>query len=331
MRKLLKKRFWFGIWLGLVRPLQRWWRRLNEQTHDLPNLLFHHFDRFTSYGPHEAAALSYYALFSFFPLLLLAIVIGASLLGSAAASDQIRDTLELFLPGDAAIVLQDAVEAATENRGSVSIFAVIILSWSSANLFGNLEKVLVQAFGFQSKRRIYERRAIGIILIIILGIFLIGSILTNFVFNLLDLIFLTSFTPWLQITSLVVPTGFNAAIFALLYGFSPKVHLRWDAIWPAALLAGAAFEVAKRAFVFYLTNLTELNYVYGSVTAVIVFLLWAFVSFCLLILGAEICAALDEWMRNVDEKTPQVTEDDLFMQETRSTFSWLNTPNNDLP
>jgi membrane protein len=296
VRQLFNRKLWAKRFSRLFGFIEAKLVQLNERTGGLFFLLARGINRFTQYGTHEAAALSYYALFSLFPLLLLAIVLSASLLGDAAASDQISDVLSLFLPGDTANILENAVEAALQNRGSVSIFAVIVLGWSSANLFGNLEKVLSHAFGTNIPRRIYQRRLIGVTMISIFTLFLIASLLTNLLFGLLELIFLNSFTPWLRIASLTIPVGFNAAIFAMLYGFLPRVHLRWDAIWPAAILGGVAFEVAKRAFVWYLQSLSVLDYVYGSVTTVIIFLLWAFYSFCLILLGAEICAALDKWM-----------------------------------
>ena len=182
-----------------------------------------------------------------------------------------------------------------------------MLAWSSASLFGNLEKVLNNAFGVEDRRRIYERRFIGIIMIVMFGMFLLASLLTNLVFSFLGFIYLNQFNAWLQIAGLFVPAAFNAAIFGMLYGFLPRHHLRWDAILPVSLLAGAAFEIAKRAFVWYLPNLSELEYVYGSVTTVVVFMFWTFLSFCLLLIGAEFCVAIDDWMdrplRNLREQS----------------------------
>lgn len=318
---LFDKAFWVSLWDAIYTPTKRVLDGIDALTDGLFYRIVRAIDRFTRYGPHEAAALSYYALFSLFPLLLLLIVLGSSFFGSDPARDRLSDLLSLFFPGQTAFVLRDAVESTQESRGSVTIFSFIVLAWSSANLFGNLEKVLNHTFNVEDSRRIYERRFIGIIMIVMLAIFLLASLLTNVIFSFLGLLFLNQANAWLQIASLFVPMAFNAAIFGMLYGFLPRNHMRWDAILPVSLLAGAAFEIAKRIFVWYLGGLSSLDYVYGSVTTVVVFMLWTFYTFCILLIGAEICVAIDDWMerplRNLREQSraPALLTDGQFRRD----------------
>jgi membrane protein len=296
VKRLLDKQFWKQLWITISRPIERVLVRLDKMTDGLLGELFHAIYRFTKYGPHEAAALSYYALFSLFPLMLLTIILGVSLVGNSARA-QVGEVLALFFPGDTALILEDGITLALEERGSVSLFAAITLVWSSSSLFGNLEAVLSRTFGVPTGRKIYERRLIGVFMISTFIIFLLASLITNLLFSFLNLLFLNQFNTWLRMASLFIPTAFNAAIFAMLYGFLPRrARLRWDAILPSALLGGLAFELAKRVFVYYLSNLSTLNYIYGSVTAVVVFMLWAYYTFCLILIGAEICVALNEWL-----------------------------------
>lgn len=296
MKRLLDKQFWKQLWITISRPIERVLGQLDKMTDGLLGELFHAIYRFTKYGPHEAAALSYYALFSLFPLMLLAIILSVSIVGNSAQA-QAGEILALFFPGDTAVILEDGITLALEERGSVSLFAAITLVWSSSSLFGNLEAVLSRTFGVPTGRKIYERRLIGVFMISTFLIFLLASLITNLLFSFLNLLFLNQFNTWLRMASLFIPTAFNAAIFAMLYGFLPRrARLRWDAILPSALLGGLAFELAKRVFVYYLSNLSTLNYIYGSVTAVVVFMLWAYYTFCLILIGAEICVALNEWL-----------------------------------
>lgn len=305
MYRLLRNNIWFRLWGWFARPVVKFFVRLNSATNGLLYLIVRGIDRFIQYGPHEAAALSYYALFSLFPLMLLLIIISTFFIDTEAASAQIGDIVRVFFPGQTSNILQDAIQAAVDQRGSVSIFAIIVLGWSSASLFGNLEKVLGRAFGVEKRRRIYQRRLIGLVMIVALIVFLLASIITNLLFNLLDLLFLNQSATWLRMASLLVPTAFNAAIFAMLYGFVTSVRLRWDAILPASLMGGLAFEFAKRSFVYYLSSLTDLNFVYGSVTTVVIFMLWAFITFCLILIFAEVCSALDTWLGANELQTAQ--------------------------
>lgn len=313
MHRLFRHNLWFRIWTLFFRPLVRFGIWLNNATSGLLWRIARAVDNFMKYGPHEASALSYYALFSLFPLLLLTIVLLSLVLDSDTVSNQLEDILTVFFPSQAATVLEDAVNAALEQRGSASIFAVVVLAWSSANLFGNLEKILNLVFDSPVGRKIYERRLIGGIMIVTFAIFLVASILTNLIFSFLGLLFLNQINTWLSIASLMVPTAFNAAIFATLYGFVPARRLRWDAILPAAILGGLTFEFAKQAFVLYLASLTNFSFVYGSVATVVVFMLWMFVIFCIVLLYAEVCAAIDDWLADNEAKEEERTQPDLFL------------------
>ena len=306
MHRLFRKNIWFRFWVMFVRPVIRSVTWLDRSSNGLLWRIVRAIDRFTQYGPHEAAAMSYYALFSLFPLLLLIIVVTTFFFDSSSASAQVQDILALFFPGQSAEILDDAVNAALQQRSSASIFAVVVLGWSSSSLFGNLEKVLNMVFGCITGRRIYERRAIGFIMIIFLTIFLLASVITNLLFSLLGLVFLNQFNTWLNIARYLIPTAFNAAIFAMLYGFVPARRLSWDAILPAAMIGGLSFEFAKIGFVFYLGSLTNFSFVYGSVATVVVFMLWAWIIFCLILLYAEICVALEEWMSETTGNTIEV-------------------------
>lgn len=309
MHRLFRNSIWYRFWATIVRPVIRLAQWVNDATNGLLLRVIIAVDRWTRYGPHEAAALSYFTLFSLFPLLLLTIVVSTLFFDTESASNQIRDILVVFFPGQTAIILQDAVDAALQQRGSASLFALIVLAWSSASLFGNLEKVMNMVFGCDTPRRIYERRAIGIIMITILVIFLLASVITNLFFSILGLAFLNQFNTWLTIASLLIPTAFNAGIFAMLYAFVPARRLSWDAILPASILGGLSFEFAKIGFVWYLGSLTNFDFVYGSVATVVVFMLWAYVIFCIVLLFAEICTVLEEWQaeaagRHVEIKRP---------------------------
>ncbi len=313
MHRLFRYNIWFRVWTLFFRPLVRSAIWLNNATNGLLWRIARAVDNFLKYGPHEASALSYYALFSLFPLLLLSIVVLTLVLDADAASNQIQDVLNVFFPSEAAAVLQDAVTGALEQRGSASLFALVVLAWSSANLFGNLEKILNLVFNSPVGRKIYERRLIGGIMILSFATFLLASILTNLIFSFLGLIFLNQFNTWLSLASLLVPAAFNAAIFAMLYGFIPSRRLRWDAILPAAILAGLTFEFAKMAFVLYLSSLTNFSVVYGSVATVVVFMLWMFIIFCIVLLYAEICAAIDDWLADNEENQLESAQPDLFL------------------
>jgi len=66
---------------------------------------------------------------------------------------------------------------------------------------------------------------------------------------------------------------------------------------PGGLLAGLTWEAARRLYTWYLANFARYSLIYGSVGAIIGFLLWAYLSAMILLLGAEFTAQLTAWRR----------------------------------
>ena len=108
----------------------------------------------------------------------------------------------------------------------------------------------------------------------------------------------------LAIVTLFLPLGLNVAIFALLFRYIPQMHVRWDAIWPAAVLGGIGWELSKSLFVWYINNFANYSVIYGSLGTVIVMLFWAYLSAAILLLAADLCAAINQWL--AERETPEV-------------------------
>lgn len=289
-----------------VDRVQTAYQQANEATFGFVEMLYRAGDNFIKYGGlREAAALSYYTLFSVFPLLLLLIAGIGWLLGPATAGNQIEDFLRLFLPGPTATEINITIERFVAEGSSASLIASVTFIWSALGLFSNLEAALSRTFRDTSQRPWWQRRINGILMVISLGILLVANIVTGLLFSFLDLLFLNRDNLWLEILGIFVPFGFSMGIFAMLYRWVPRKHVGWDAIWPAALLGGVAWELAKRAFGYYLETLANLSVVYGSITTVIIFMLWAYYTSAILLFFAEFCVSLADYLDQRKKNRPE--------------------------
>ncbi|MBI5959330.1 MAG: YihY/virulence factor BrkB family protein, partial [Chloroflexi bacterium] len=208
-----------------------------------------------------------------------------------------------FLPASAANFLQDSIAQTLEQRGSFGLVAGITLLWSSLGFFSNLSSALSRNYRDEKGYNTWSSRVMGLGMMIALGLLLIASLATTVVFNLIDLLLFYQTTSWVTTGALIVPLSLSVAIFAFLYRFIPRRQVRWDAIWMAAFLGGGAWEIAKRAFAWYLDNLASYSLVYGSVATMIVLMLWVYLTGIIILLGGEICVGLDDWMskRSVED------------------------------
>jgi len=269
---------------------------LDGPTGGFASVLYNTGDKFGKHGPREAAALSYYAVFSLFPLLLLLVVGIGYIIGPSSTATQIQDFLTLFLPGATAVSLSETIERFVQEGSVASLVAVISLLWSGLGLFSNLEGALSRTFGDTSQRDVLMRRVAGLLMVIALGVLLVANIVTSLVFSFLDLLFLNQSNIWIAMGGLFIPFGFSMGIFAMMYRFIPRKSIGWDAIWPAALIGGILWEFAKRIFGVYLEQATDLSLIYGSITTIIIFMLWAYVTFFIILLCAEFCIEFSTWM-----------------------------------
>jgi len=91
----------------------------------------------------------------------------------------------------------------------------------------------------------------------------------------------------LNVVSRLVAFLLILAVFLLLYKLIPNTRTYWSHIWPGALLAAIFFEIARTLFIFYLENFANYQLIYGSITSIIILLVWMYYSAFILILGAE--------------------------------------------
>ena len=85
-------------------------------------------------------------------------------------------------------------------------------------------------------------------------------------------------------------------LFAALYRFVPRASLRWSQVWPGAIVGGIGWEAIKKGFVWYAASVANWGAMYGPIAGVIALLFWLYLSFQVLLLGAEFAAAYSQWL-----------------------------------
>lgn len=91
------------------------------------------------------------------------------------------------------------------------------------------------------------------------------------------------------------PTVVSMGAFFMLYKLVPHTHVRSIHALAGALVAGLLFEWAKEGFAFYVANMRTYNVVYGTFVTFPFFLIWIYVSWLVVLFGAELTAALGHW------------------------------------
>ena len=254
-------------------------------------------------APESAASLAYYALFSMFPLLVFFVGTATSYLEDEAVKQFIFELVETNLPASFQDLIKGNIDQALSARGRVQIVGIIGLLWAASGVFTGLTHSLDRAWHTARERNFIFGRLIGLGMIgaITTGLVVIWFLSTTLL-NLLPLLEVrlwngesvqvydtylwgasSKFIPWLVI--------FFA--FVNLYKWVPNTKVRWrEALWGAAV-AALGWELAQRGFSWYLTSgWARYQLVYGSLGAVIAFMLWLYVNGLIVLYGAHLSASI---------------------------------------
>lgn len=281
----------------MAKTLTQFWQHgvqqtqaLNQHTHGWLGLMALAI-RQTLFKPESgisAAAISYYSLFSLFPITLLSISIASFYLGPMSQSFIIR-RLEFIAPAMGQLLGQTIGEI-IQTRGTVSVIALLGLAWSGARIFDTLNQTLNLIWTHKRRRPIWKQRGLSILFVLALAgpaLFLVSvagstvSHLRAWMPNQLDL--LASYV------SFFVALLLDIILLIMLYFLLPHGSSTWRDIVPGAIAAGLFWEIAKRAFLLFVSGyVSASNLVYGSVAAIIAFLVWAYLSGMIFIFGAHL-------------------------------------------
>jgi membrane protein len=100
---------------------------------------------------------------------------------------------------------------------------------------------------------------------------------------------------WLHSLAVVVPFLLETAACTLVYTLIPNCAVRWREGLSGAIVAGIAIEGLKLAIGLYISTFASYRTVYGALAAIPTFLLWMYVTWGAVLLGAVVAAALPQW------------------------------------
>lgn len=236
-----------------------------------------------------AAAISYFTLFSLFPLTLLSVAIGSLWIDPVLAESEVVMQLEFVAPALGEL-LGTNIERIVEARGTITGFAVLTLLWSSSNIFNVLTRAADRVWQVDEKRPSWRRRGLAILLVLIIsGLLLAASFAESTIWTIINTL-LPDEIQWMQpYTDQFWAVFLSVTLFATLYYFLPHVKLTWRQVLPGAIGAGILWELAKRGFLFFVASyLSRSNLVYGSFATITVFLTWAYFSSLIFMFGAHL-------------------------------------------
>jgi membrane protein len=249
---------------------------------------------------HMAAAISYYALFSLFPLLIFMVSIFGIFLQSSSLQKDLIDKVLEFIPlssDQGRNEVSQAIDAIAGISIPLSMVGLLGLAWSASALFGAIRTSLNIAWDIETSRHFVKQKLLDLSMVAGVGVFFLLSIGTTALLrttqeassDILGPLSSNTAVFWRTIPYLM-PAIFSFGAFMVLYRFVPNTPTKTRDIWPGALIAAISFEIIKNGFSFYLANFGRYDVIYGSLGAVVALLFWMYLSAVVLLFGAEVAS-----------------------------------------
>ena len=268
----------------------------------------------------RAAAISYYVLFSLFPLTIFTVgILGLVLQDEALQQDVVEavmDNIPLSQDEGRTDVTSTLETVASARSGAIGIVGLITLAWSGSAMFGVLRSSLNHVFKVTTPRPIVLQKLLDLGIVLAFAPFFIGSIVATSALRLArtaseDLHFLGDLPENLGIAwwaaSLALPIAISFVAFFFTYWLIPAKRTHAKYVVGGALLAAVLFEIVKLGFTIYLENFASYDVVFGSLGAVVAFLFWVYLSANILLLGAELVSETpDVMLGHYDIKQPSL-------------------------
>ena len=258
----------------------------------------------------HAASIAYYALLSLFPFLLLVI----SMLGAVTADDADRVSVLSFVfryfPTQLDFVTGqlDALRAARLQLGVAGSLALI---WGSLGVFGAVTSAVNEAWGVEKQRSFWKHRLVSFLMLVAAGgVMMLALLLVSLIQMAQATWFGAMLASYTWLTTLQtyavrnLATGLLVIGLGLVFYFIPNAKTRFRDVWVGAVLTGLLWRLAFQGFAWYIRVNAGLKMIHGSVAAVIVFLLWVYVSSIILMYGVEFTAAYARLRRRRPDEMP---------------------------
>lgn len=231
-----------------------------------------------------AASVSFNLLLSLFPLALAVVYIAGSFAASPYAQDEIIRGIGYLLPVSRQLIASTITSVAAAH-GAIGLLAFVGLVWGGTSFFNSIRASLNMAWGIRKPHPLLKGQLVNLIMMIGAAILLFLSVLITVFLSTVseqgievagaELVHrgLTE-----RILANVLATCLSFLVFLLLYKFIPGRRPKWKDIWLGALTAAISFEITKIIFLVYLRIFNPYNLVYGSIGALIAFLMWTYLS-----------------------------------------------------
>lgn len=251
-------------------------------------------------GVLNASALTYTTLFAVVPLMTVTYAMLAIVSPFQGAGEELQSWIfDNFVPATGNVV-QEYLNSFAAQAKQLTVVGIVILVVTSIMMMKNIEAAFNRIWrvgeprkGLSSFLLYWAVLSLGPILI---GV---GLFVTSYVASLSLFTSATELVGKGRLLSML-PMLLSAAAFTLLYAAVPNCKVPLKNALIGGIVVALLFEAAKRGFAFFVTESPSYQLIYGAFAAVPLFLVWIYISWMIILLGAELTRALSIYRHELD-------------------------------
>lgn len=256
-------------------------------------------------GHRSAAQISFFAILSFIPLVLLLAGAFGLVFDEAGVRERIIrtvfDNMPLASGGDRP-KLERAVGDALDRAGNLGIITTILLLVAASGVMGALRHSINEAWDIEQRPPLLKRKALDLVLVLCGTSILALSVSLTVTHRLAEVLDDEAGGGWLlaaalQATGELLPIVFVALGLLFLYRVLPMQREPLRDIWPGAIVAALGLALVKLALELYFEQLADFGAIYGSLGAAMALLIFVYAAANVVVFGAEFAS---EWARSDD-------------------------------
>ena len=240
------------------------------------------------YAPSMGAALSYYALFSIAPLILIVVGVVGFFFGDDAVRGELYGQIAGMVGAEGAKAIEALVANASKPESGVLAMATgtLLLIMGASTVFGELQNALDRIWRAPERKEgsswfsLIRARLLSFGMILAIAFLLMVSLVLSALVSALG--------EWwgLHVVEIVLSFALTTALFAMIYKIIPRVRIAWRDVWIGAAVTAALFAIGKFAIGLYLGR-ASVGSVFGAAGSLVVVMVWVYYSAQIFLLGAE--------------------------------------------
>lgn len=256
-----------------------------------------------------ASSIAYYSLLSLFPFFLLAFAIIGSVTSNLSDRAEILGFVLRYFPRQFEFVTTQ-LDSLQEARLQLGLVGSVLMVWAAMGVFGAITSAINHAWGVDKMPSYFKHKLISFVMLVTAGLLMVVGLLLVSAINVVE-------TRWFAVVLERVPAmrlfqgvaikSASTILFILIVGlifyYVPNAKVRFRDVWVGAVMTGLLWRGALAGFSRYVRDLSRFS-VHGSIAAVVVFLVWVYISAVILLYGAEVTAAYARLRRRRPDEVP---------------------------